>query len=81
MGLMKFIGTYTGGRTSIQMGEYVFEGHEPTKVDERTAMGKRIAGNPDFAVVDPLDHDGNGEKGGSPKGSRSTRRRKKATAK
>jgi hypothetical protein len=83
---LKFIGQYTGGRTSIEMGDYVFEGHEPTEVDGRTAAGKKLAGNPDFEVVGPLDHDGDGEKGGSLKGEKATakqrvRKPKKAPAK
>lgn len=61
---LRFIGTYNGGRTSIAMGEYVFEGRKPTMVDETTDMGRRLMGNPEFSA-DPLDHDGNGESGGS----------------
>lgn len=62
---LRFIGGYTGGRTSITMGEYTFEGHEPLEVDTSTDMGRRLSGNPDFEVVDALDHDGDGKKGGS----------------
>lgn len=69
---LKFIGQYNGGQTSITMGDYTFEGHEPIEVDGRTAAGKKLAGNPDFEVVGPLDHDGDGEKGGSLKGEKAT---------
>jgi hypothetical protein len=61
---LRFIGDYTNGHTSIAMGDYVFEGRKPTMVDETTDMGRRLMGNPEFSA-DPLDHDGNGESGGS----------------
>lgn len=62
---LRFIGSYTGRATSITMGEYTFEGHEPTEVDTATDMGRRLSRNPDFEAIDALDHDANGEKGGS----------------
>ena len=49
---LKFIGTYTGGRTSISYPPYTFHGHEPTEVDGRTGMGKRLANNPEFEAVE-----------------------------
>lgn len=64
MPYLRFIGKYNGAPT-IAMGEYVFVEREPVKVDETTDMGRRLVGNPDFELADPLDHDGNGEKGGS----------------
>ena len=62
---LKFIGEYTGGRSSITMGEYTFEGREALEVDTKTDMGRRLAGNPDFEVIGALDHDANGQPGGS----------------
>lgn len=61
---LRFIGDYTGGRTSIAMGDYLFEGRKAVEVDEATDMGRRLMGNQDFSA-DALDHDGSGEKGGS----------------
>jgi hypothetical protein len=75
---LKFIGQYNGGQTSITMGEYTFEGHDPIEVDGRTAEGKKLAGNPDFEAVGALDHDGDGEKGGSLKGEKATAKKKPA---
>jgi len=67
--LLKFIGEYTGRRTTLQMGPYLFEGRKPTEVDTEEDIGARLARNPDFKEIHPLDHDGDGKKGGSlPKG-------------
>lgn len=73
---LRFKGDFTGGRTSLVMGDYVFHGREPCEVDETTDMGRRLAGNPEFEAVDlaPLDHDGDGRPGGS-----KPRAKKKAT--
>lgn len=62
--LFKFIGRYTNGHTSINASGVVFEGREPANVTEADAI-RRISGNPEFEEVHPLDHDGDGEKGGS----------------
>ena len=62
--LLKFIGQYTGAET-ICYPPYTFTGREPLEVDETTDMGRRLAGNVEFEQVHPLDHDGNGEPGGS----------------
>lgn len=62
---LKFIGEYTGGRNSISYPPYEFAGREPLEVDPETDMGRRLCNNPEFEHVDPLDHDGDGEKGGS----------------
>ena len=59
--LFRFIGQYTGGRTSITMNGVRFEGHEPTEVEDVA----RFSDSVEFEAVDPLDHDGNGAKGGS----------------
>ena len=75
--LFKFIGQYTNGHTSISVGGVTFEGHEPTPVPEE--LEARFSGHVEFEAVDPLDHDGDGKKGGSPKAPRATR--KKVTAK
>jgi hypothetical protein len=62
--LFKFIGRYTCGHTSINASGVVFQGNEPAEVEDAEAI-RRLSGNPEFEKVDPLDHDGNGEKGGS----------------
>ncbi len=70
--LFKFIGRYTHGRTSITVFDVTFEGHEPAEVTDAAAIA-RLSQNIEFESVDPLDHDGNGEKGGSlpkPRGRR-----------
>jgi hypothetical protein len=63
MKYLKFIGTYTGGRETITYLGCTFTGHEPREVPAEVA--EYLADNPEFAVVDPLDHDGDGRKGGS----------------
>ncbi len=62
--LFKFIGQHTNGHTSITYGNVTFEGDEPADV-ENADLIRRLSGSPEFEVVDPLDHDGNGAKGGS----------------
>ncbi len=63
--LFRFIGQYTHGRNSIDMG-VVFEGREPSFVAD-AELARRLSNNPEFEAVEahPLDHDGDGEKGGS----------------
>lgn len=76
--LMRFIGQYTNGHTSISASGVTFEGDEPAEVTDPEAI-RRLSGNPEFETVHPLDHDGDGEKGGSlPKARRG--RPKKETA-
>jgi len=60
---MRFAGEYTNGRTSLVAFGVTFEGYEPSEVPPNVA-GK-FAGHPEFIPADPLDHDGDGEKGGS----------------
>lgn len=62
---LKFIGDYTCGRDTLEMGQYLFVGREPLEVDPKDPIGARLLKNPDFELVDPLDHDADGEKGGS----------------
>lgn len=62
---LKFIGDYTCGRDTLEMGPYLFIGREPLEVDPKDPIGARLLKNPDFELVDPLDHDGDGRKGGS----------------
>lgn len=50
MPLYRFIGTYTGGRTSITISGVTFEGREPSECD-----CPRIAKNPEFEAVEPVD--------------------------
>lgn len=77
--LFKFIGQYTNGHTSIDACGVLFEGNEPAEVTDPEAI-RRLSHNPEFAKVDPLDHDGDGEKGGSLTGEKATARKKKAPA-
>ena len=60
----RFIGQYTNGHTSINAGGVVFEGHEPAEVECLEAV-RRLSANIEFEAVHPLDHDGDGKKGGS----------------
>lgn len=62
--LFKFIGQYTNSHTSISASGVTFEGREPSEVTDPEAI-RRLSGNPEFEPVHPLDHDGNGKKGGS----------------
>lgn len=59
----RFIGQYTHGRTSIEMNGVLFEGNEPSEVPEELLF--RFANSLEFEAIHPLDHDANGEKGGS----------------
>lgn len=49
---LRFIGKYTGGRNTISYPPYTFVGHEPTVVDARTGMGRRLSHNPEFEEVE-----------------------------
>lgn len=60
----RFIGQYTNRHTSINAGGVIFEGHEPAEV-ECPELARRLLNNIEFEAVHPLDHDGDGEKGGS----------------
>lgn len=68
--LFRFIGQYTNGHTTINVGGpavtggVTFEGHEPAEV-EREDLVRRLLKNPEFEAIGPLDHDGDGEPGGS----------------
>jgi hypothetical protein len=42
----------------------VFHGREPSDVTAPDAI-RRLSGNPEFETIYPLDHDGDGKKGGS----------------
>jgi hypothetical protein len=46
----RFIGTYTGGRTSINACGVEFEGHEPSDVDDLEAV-RRLRQNVEFEEV------------------------------
>jgi hypothetical protein len=61
--LFRFVGKYTGGRTTINAGVDFVE-REPSRVDDPELI-RRLSNNPEFEVVHPLDHDGDGEPGGS----------------
>jgi hypothetical protein len=50
MPLYRFIGTYTGGRTSITISGVTFEGREPSECD-----CPRIAKHPEFEAVEPVE--------------------------
>lgn len=60
---LRFIGEYTNDRTSITYLDCTFEGHEPREVSADVAA--LLKGHPEFEAVHPLDHDADGEKGGS----------------
>lgn len=64
MAIFKFIGQYTNGHTSISYGDVTWQGHDPAEVTD-PAWIARLSRHPEFEEVHPLDHDGNGEKGGS----------------
>lgn len=72
--LFKFVGRYTNGHTAINACGVIFEGDEPAEVSDPDAI-RRLSQNPEFAAVDPLDHDGDGEKGGSLPGVKATAKR------
>jgi len=63
--LFRFIGLYTHGRNTIDMG-VLFEGREPSFVSD-AELARRLSNNPEFEAVEahPLDHDGDGAPGGS----------------
>lgn len=48
----RFIGTYTNGHESIQMGGVTFHGREPSDVPEGDLL-RRIMNNPEFEAVKP----------------------------
>jgi hypothetical protein len=62
---LKFIGEYTNGRTTISYLGCTFEGHELRDVSPEVYA--LLKGHPEFQELHPLDHDGNGRKGGSRK--------------
>lgn len=70
----RFVGQYTNGHSSISASGVTFDGHEPEEVTDAEAI-RRLSGNPEFEKVDPLDHDGDGEKGGSLPGPKATAKR------
>ena len=47
---LRFIGTYTGGRTSITLCGVTFEGREPSEVVEADALA-RLSNHPEFEEV------------------------------
>ena len=61
--MLKFTGEYTNGRETITYLGCTFQGHEPREVPSE--VSELLAGHPEFEEVNPLDHDGNGVKGGS----------------
>jgi len=60
----RFIGQHTNGRTSITYADAVFEGSNPATVTDPD-MIRRLRTHPEFEIIHPLDHDGDGELGGS----------------
>lgn len=50
MASFRFIGTYTGGRSSINASGVVFEGNEPSEVEDVEAI-RRLRGNVEFEEV------------------------------
>jgi len=60
---MRFIGQDTNGHTTISYLGCTFEGHEAREVSAE--VHAYLANNPEFETIHPLDHDGDGKKGGS----------------
>lgn len=63
MPLYRFIGTHTNGRTAITICGVTFTGTEPAQVEGEALT--RLRDHPEFEAVNPLDHDGDGQTGGS----------------
>lgn len=61
---MRFIGRYTNGHNQVTACGITFTGNEPTEVTGAEAI-RRLSNHPEFQKCDPLDHDGDGKKGGS----------------
>jgi hypothetical protein len=60
---MRFIGEYTNERDTITYLGCTFTLHDVREVpDDVFAL---LGGHPEFEVIDPLDHDADGKKGGS----------------
>lgn len=59
--LFRFIGQYTGGRTSICMGGVMFEGEEPAEVI-CPDMVSRLSRNQEFEAVPLIDAEPVGDK-------------------
>ncbi len=62
----RFIGKYTNGYTGFNASGVDFVGHEAAEVTDPEGI-RRLSGNPEFERIHPLDHDGDGVKGGSRK--------------
>ena len=50
MAAFRFIGQYTGGRTSINACGVIFEGNEPSEVEDEDGI-RRLRGHPEFVEV------------------------------
>lgn len=50
MASFRFIGTYTGGRSSINASGVIFDGHEPSEVEDQEAID-RLRRNVEFEEV------------------------------
>lgn len=50
MAAFRFIGMHTGGRTSINACGVMFEGDEPSEVDDADCI-RRLRGHPEFEEV------------------------------
>lgn len=60
----RFTGIYTHGRDSLTLCGVTFNGREPADVTDDETI-RCLSGHPEFEAVNPLDHDGDGVKGGS----------------
>lgn len=49
--LFRFIGQYTHGRTTINAGGVIFEGHEPAEVEDADLIG-RLTRHVEFEAVE-----------------------------
>lgn len=73
MALFTFNGRNASGFTSV--GGLVFPTGEAVPVSDEAIIAK-LEQHPEFTAADPLDHDGDGEKGGSLQGENATARRR-----
>ena len=48
--LLRFIGDYTNGRTSMRICDVVFEGREPSEVTDPESI-RRLENHPEFELV------------------------------
>ena len=55
--LFRFIGQYTHGRTSIDAGGVLFEGHEPAEITDAELI-RRLTNHVEFEAVEAIEPEG-----------------------